>query len=208
MDRQAYIAKLESLSGKQKIAILLVTIVLVGGVYWYFLFNPKYKQVQSLEKDIKGLNDKIAELKKDLKELPELRAELKKRQKELVYAKTLLPESSKDVENLLSQIEKLGNSVGVEFLLFAPGQEKVEDFYASRAVKLRLQGPFHNLMTFFSKMSRLNRLVTLEDLQLKPGSRSGGSLQLLADSHISIYRTLSEKELKPKKSKKKRRKRK
>jgi type IV pilus assembly protein PilO len=195
MDRQAYIQKLESLSPKQKIAILLATILLVGGAYWYFSFNPKYKRVQALEKDISSLNQDIARLQNQLKKLPKLRAKLKEHKKELIYAKTLLPESSKDVENLLSQIEKLGNNVGVEFLLFAPGQERVHDFYASRSVKLRLNGPFHNLMTFFSEMSRLNRLVTLEDLQLKPNKKRDGSLLLLADSHISIYRTLSEKEL-------------
>jgi type IV pilus assembly protein PilO len=119
----------------------------------------------------------------------------------MIYAQSLLPETSADVENLLSAIEKLGNDAGIDFLLFTPGQVKKHDFYASRTVAVRFQGTFHNLMRFFDHLSRLDRLVTLESVQLRPVSKSQSQkISLQADCQLQIYKVLSEQEMKNQKS--------
>lgn len=206
MDREALVKRLETLSRAQKLLILFFTVALLGAAYWYFLFRPEYDNLKRLEKDVAQLEDTIRNYRIKVAKLPKLEKKLEAQQREFVYAKTLLPESSSDVENLLSEIEKLGNDNGLDFLLFSPGNEKIHDFYASRQVQLRLQGPFHNLMHFFSLISRLNRLVTLENLQLRPGKGRGpnGEIVLNSDSQILIYRTLTEAELAAKNKKKKR----
>ncbi len=206
MDREALVKRLETLSRAQKLLILFFTVALLGAAYWYFLFRPEYDNLKRLEKDVAQLEDTIRNYRIKVARLPKLEKKLEAQQREFVYAKTLLPESSSDVENLLSEIEKLGNDNGLDFLLFSPGNEKIHDFYASRQVQLRLQGPFHNLMHFFSLISRLNRLVTLENLQLRPGKGRGpnGEIVLNSDSQILIYRTLTEAELAAKNKKKKR----
>jgi type IV pilus assembly protein PilO len=204
MDREALVKKLETLSRAQKLLILVLTVALLGAAYWYFLFRPEYESMQRLKKDIAQLENTIRNYRHKVARLPELEKKLKAQQREFVYAKTLLPESSSDVEDLLSEIEKLGNDNGLEFLLFSPGKETMHDFYASRKVQLRLEGPFHNLMHFFSQISRLDRLVTLENLQLRPGKGRGPNDEIVlnSDSQISIYRTLTEAELAAKKKKK------
>jgi type IV pilus assembly protein PilO len=119
----------------------------------------------------------------------------------MLHAQTLLPETSADVENLLSSIEKLGNDAGIDFLLFTPGQRKTHDFYASRTVSVRFQGTFHNLMRFFDHLSGLDRLVTLESVQLRPVSKiTPKNVSLQADCQLQIYRVLSEQEKKAQKS--------
>jgi type IV pilus assembly protein PilO len=196
--------KLDTLSTAKKILILALTVILLAGGYWYFHFQPAYTNIQGLEKDITQLEQTIARFRAKVAKLPELKQKLASRQQELVYARTLLPDSTHAVENLLSQIEKLGKDVGVDFVLFSPGREKVHDFYATRSVNLRLQGPFHHLMRFFSRISRLQRLVTLESLNLQPASaKKNDTIILSANSRISIYRALTEKELEARKKKKK-----
>jgi len=206
MDREALVKRLETLSKAQKLLILVFTVALLGAAYWYFLFRPEYESLKQLKKDVAQLEATIRNYRHKVARLPELEKKLKAQEKEFVYAKTLLPESSSDVENLLSEIEKLGNDNGLEFLLFSPGKETTHDFYASRQVQLRLEGPFHNLMEFFSQISRLNRLVTLESLQLRPGKGRGPNDEIVlnSDSQISIYRTLTEAEVAAKENKKKR----
>lgn len=196
--------KLDALSTAKKLLLLAGTVILLAGGYWYFYFQPTYTRIQGLEKDISQLEQTIARFRAKVAKLPELKKKLESRQQELVYARTLLPDSTHAVENLLSQIEKLGKDVGVDFVLFSPGGEKIHEFYATRSVNLRLKGPFHHLMRFFSRISRLQRLVTLESLNLQPASaKKNETIILSANSRISIYRALTEQEIEAKKKKKK-----
>jgi len=193
MDRTAQTEKLDKLTSKQKIAIVCGTILAVLALYWFFFFSPSYSKLEDIKKEISQLENKINQKKVQAAKLPKLEKKLRKNKKEMQYARDLLPKSQVGIENLLSQIEKLGKKVGVEFISFVPANESVREFYVTREVKLLLKGPFHNLMTFFNKLSSLNRLVTLESLRLKP-RRNPEKTVLRTNSKIFLYRTLTPQE--------------
>ncbi len=189
MDRAAAIERLENLTRNQKILIVAGTIVAVLAIYWFLFFSPGYEHIKNLKKDVSDLQDTIEKKRQQIPELKRLEAKLKRHEKEKKYAWDLLPDSQVGIENLLSQIEQLGKQEGVEFISFVPQNESVKEFYATRGVKLQLIGPFHNLMTYFNKLSSLNRLVTLEDLQLSP-KRGSEATVLRTDCKINLYRTV------------------
>ncbi len=201
MNRQAIIDKLEGLSQKQKwlIAIAAVLLLLLG--YWYLFFLPQQNTVKQLEQEIANLDQTIPVLTRKLNRLPELKKEFASLEQELIFARNLLPKSNSDIETLLSDIEVLGNEQGIEFLLFAPGQEKHHEYYVSRSVNLNINGRFHNLMLFFSRLSRLNRLVTLENVKLRPLQNIQNQTYLSANCVIFLYRVLTEAELEARKKK-------
>jgi type IV pilus assembly protein PilO len=204
MNKDKILHKIDHLSRAQKILLFSGAIGLSLLVYWFFFFQPQYDRIESLEKNIKQLQKKHSVYEKKVAKLPQLEKKYQSLEHEFIYAETLLPETSQGVENLLSAIEKLGNSLGVEFILFVPGTEKHHNFYATRSVTLRIQGPFHNLMHFFSKMSRLDRLVTLESAQFQPQKADNMSPAIIeANTKISVYRSLTQQEQQAKATKKK-----
>lgn len=180
----------------RKVLVCLAALAGIVTLSWYLLLKPQMDKIQSLQQDIGRLDQEIATARAQVKALPKLKKEVAAKRRVLVYAQTLLPDTDADAENLLSSIEELGNDAGIDFLLFTPGKEKNHDFYASRSVDVRFQGTFHNLMHFFDRLSGLDRLVTLESVQLHPvtdNQTTGVSLQ--ADCRLNIYRMLSEQEL-------------
>ncbi|MFW6217050.1 MAG: type 4a pilus biogenesis protein PilO [Desulfohalobiaceae bacterium] len=196
MNKQALLQKIDSLNPGRKIFLLLVCRGLLLALYWFFFLKDSLQQVSSLQDEIDSLQQEISSYEEQVSQMPKLEQKLQSREKELIYAQRLLPESMHDVENLLAEIEELGKDVGVEFLLFEPGEEEVQDFYAMQLVNLRVQGPFHNLMQYFSRMSRLNRLVTLESLRLQPeGPQGEEQVELMAPARIAVYRALTQEEL-------------
>lgn len=199
MTRDQLIQKLDRLSNVQKISLFVGIICLTICIYWFFFFKPQYESIKPLEKDIRHLEQKIDIYQKKVARLPELEKRYRSLQDEFAYAETLLPETSQGVERLLSSIERLGNQQGIEFLLFVPGKESQHEFYATRSVNLRIQGPFHNLMRFFSQMSRLNRLVSLERVQLHPRNSKDHNQVIEANTRISVYRSLTQEEIKAQK---------
>lgn len=196
MSREALVKSLERLSLLQKILILVATLIILVGAFWWFLFKPKWERVAPLEKEISTITTQISSYRKELEDLPRLEQEYESQKVKLTYANTLLPENVEEIEELLAEIERLGRDVGIEFLLFAPGSETVLEHYATRTVTLKLSGPFHNLMTFFSRMSRFDRLVSLNNLTLRPsGQVQAGGVVLSADASILVYRALSSEEI-------------
>ncbi len=185
----------------RKVLVSCFTGLALVAALWFFLFKPQVDEIQAMQQDIRRLDKNIAKYRAQVKALPQFQEDVAEQRRELAFAQTLLPETNSDAENLLSSIEKLGNDVGIEFLLFTPGQEKEHDFYASRTVNVRFQGTFHNLMRFFDHLSTLDRLVTLESVQLRPVSSSRtDNVSLQADCQLCIYRMLSAEERKAKKS--------
>lgn len=192
------IENIEKYPRKYRIIVFLLIILLVTAGYWYFIFNPKKNQIKSLEKDIEELNRQIALKRKKIAQFKKLEINVKEKQRIFYYAKKLLPDTTVEIENLLANIETLGNDVGVEFLLFKPGSETRSDFYAKRRLTLKIRGYFPNLMLFFSHISNLNRLVTLDSVSFIPNKNH----MVTANCELSIYRSLTELELKAIKQKK------
>ena len=197
MDSRALTKRLENLNKLHQLAILVVLIVVVVGGYAFFSFMPNLERKGMLQEDIQSLETSITANRRLAARLPELEEEMEAREYELLLAKMLLPEDAQERERLLAAIERLGMDVGVEFLLFQPGAEVQHDFYASREVQLRMRGEFHNLITFFDRMARLDRLVSLDRLRLQPTAVAGtGPVILNAESTIQVYRALTEQEIK------------
>jgi type IV pilus assembly protein PilO len=203
MGRDEIIQKLERLSGTHKLLMFGGVIVLGCALFYFFSLKPQMDKVNELKDRISSLESSIATYRQQVKKLPELEKKLESKKKEVIYAKKLLPESSSDVENLLSSIEKLGKDAGVQFLLFAPGGENKKKFYATRQVNLKLRGAFHNLMRFYSDISHLDRLVTVKSVDLKPIKQDGQNRVVLsANSELAVYRALTEQEIKARKKNK------
>ena len=196
MDKSSVSKKFAELSSVQLLLILLGLAGLVYGAYWYFILDAKLVQITKAQQEIEKLDKDIALYRAQVAKLPELERSLALRNKELYYAKTLLPEDSRALEMLLSSFEKLGRDENVEFILFQPGAEQIQEFYATRSVQLQISGTFHRLVTYFDRLARLDRLVTIQNVTFSPVSDFSPTEKYLNTSLVlQVYRALTEAEI-------------
>lgn len=114
-----------------------------------------------------------------------------------------LPNKSQ-MDALLVDINQAGLGRGLQFELFRPAPaETVKDFYAELPVAVRVTGSYHDMGQFASDVAQLSRIVTLNDISIKP---AGNDRRILAmDTSAKTFRYLDEEEvLKQRKSAKKR----
>ena len=207
MDKSSVSKKIAELSPLQLSLIVLGLAISVYGLYWYFILDEKLIQITKAEQTVAQLEKDIALYRTQVANLPELERNLALRKKELYYAKTLLPEDSRALEMLLSSFEKLGRDENVEFILFQPGAEQIQDFYATRTVQLQISGTFHRLVTYFDRLSRLDRLVSIQDINFTPVSDFSPTEKYLNTSLVlQVYRALTEAEIKAREEAKKQKK--
>ena len=79
----------------------------------------------------------------------------------------------------------MGAQVGLENILFQPQVEQAKEFYAMIPVRLDLIGTYHELGTFFDRISKLNRILKVDSVTL---TRQKDSARLQVNCTIVTYR--------------------
>ena len=117
-----------------------------------------------------------------------------------------LPDRSQ-MDGLLTDINQAGLGRGLEFELFKPGQETKAEFYAQMPISIKVQGTYHELGAFATDISKLSRIVTLNDLVItnpnkaagKDAKAKSGDVILTMEAVAKTYRYLDADELAAKK---------
>lgn len=197
MDKLSFAKKFSLLPFFQKLLLFFAIAAGMLGGYWYFILDDRLIEINKAGQTIERLDQEIAAFRIQVAKLPELERSLDLRRKELYYAKTLLPEDNRALEMLLASFEKLGRDENVEFILFQPGAETQADFYATRSVQLQISGTYHRLMTYFDRLSRLDRLVKIQNVTFSPVSDFSPTEKYLnVNLELQVYRALTEAEIK------------
>jgi len=133
---------------------------------------PKNKQIGILHNKLINIENEIVRSEAKIKRLDFLIAENRKLKKRLAQLREQLPKE-KEVSVLLKQISELGQQSGLEILLWKPEKKRVEPkgLYVEIPVKVQVLTHYHSLGDFFSKISRLPRLVNIKDISLSTESR-------------------------------------
>lgn len=177
------------------IVILILCAALLGAGYW---FDTK-DQLVALE----SAQDKETELKRifEIKQrksanLKALREQLKDMKESFGNLLRLLPNKT-EIEGLLVDISQSGLAAGLEFELFKPSAEQVEDFYAIQPIAIRVTGTYHEFGNFISSVAALPRIVTQHDVNMisKSGGTIGANDELVMNMIAKTYRYLEEEEI-------------
>jgi len=145
------------------VGLLAGAAIYLGAYYW---------QIKPMQLDLARQDTQLAELQSKIQEgraarakLPQFREEVA--QLELVLEKLLriLP-SRRNTGALLRRIREIAEQGDFNLISFAPGGYVDRDFYVEWPVAIQLQGTYHNLGLFFDRVSRLPRIVNIQNLKL------------------------------------------
>lgn len=181
------------------LSILLSLLVAAG--YW-FLWKPSLDELDLAKGKEAQLRDVFLEKKREAVNLPAYQQQMVDIERTFGALLRQLPNKSQ-MDGLLTDINKVGQDQGLEFELFKPGQEKVADFYAEMPIAIRVTGGYFDLGQFAVGISKLSRIVTLNDLKITPSTGKEG--QMSVEAVAKTFRYLDASEMAPKKEKKSRR---
>ena len=104
------------------------------------------------------------------------------------------------MDGLLTDINQAGLGRGLEFDLFKPGQESAADFYAEMPIQIKIKGNYHDIGAFATDISKLSRIVTLNDMSIAPMNKDSKDSMLTMDAVAKTYRYLDSSEVATKKA--------
>jgi type IV pilus assembly protein PilO len=188
---EPFFEKVEKIGRIQRILIYVGAFVILIGPFVYFFYLPKLKQIDQLTKDSESLSVQLVAARREAGQLQAWRDKEKQAETNFNIAKKALPQT-KEIPSLLTAISESGQEAGLEFLLFKPENERTQQFYAEIPVSIKVTGRYHDLAAFFDKVSRLARLVTVDNIQLAAPAK--GKIDKLETTCTAItYRFVEEK---------------
>jgi type IV pilus assembly protein PilO len=180
---------------QQKIAVLAGLILFLLLVGYFYVYMPGGDKLARLTEEIEGVRADRDRKRVLSANLPKLQKELQEGEARLKAAMAQLPDR-KEIPDLLSSLSTKARESGLEILLFRPRAENFQDFYAEIPVDIVVRGGFFNAVTFFDEVGKLNRLVNIDNIDLKSPKISGDQVILDISTLATTYRFLDEAERK------------
>ena len=95
-----------------------------------------------------------------------------------------------EIDDLLLDISNAGTGSGLEQKVFKPNPEIRKDFYAELPITIVLEGDYHQMGDFASRVAALPRIVTLHNFNI-----TGQGETLKMDIEAKTYRYLEDDEV-------------
>ncbi|MBW2065834.1 MAG: type 4a pilus biogenesis protein PilO [Deltaproteobacteria bacterium] len=167
MKTEAFFQKVGEIKMPIRILIFVGTIVVLGGAYLWFVYLPKTGEIAETKQRIAQLESKLRRAKVRAKALKKFEAEYAQVDAQFKEALRLLP-NKKEIPSLLRTITQMGTESQLEFRLFRPQRERTRDFYIEIPVSIEVSGNYHNVAVFFDKVGRMERIVNILNVSMKP----------------------------------------
>ena len=188
------------LEPKVKVLAFILIFALPAVAFFFLFLKPNLAEIDRLTAQQTQLEQELQKAKTRARDLPKLEADLARIQLEFDKKSALLPRE-KEIPQLLRDISALGTNTGLDFLRFKPMPAVPRDFYNDVPVSINVRGPYHSVGSFFDRVSKLERIVSVTNIKMSSPKLEGGEMLLNSDCQLVTYQ-FTDKEL-PKDPKKK-----
>jgi type IV pilus assembly protein PilO len=176
----------------------VLAIVLIALGYW-FLWSPEIDELDQAKAKEQELRQTFLTKKAQAVKVDAYKQQMIDIEKTFGALLKQLPDKSQ-MDGLLTDINQAGLGRGLEFDLFKPGQETVADFYAEMPIQIKIKGSYHDVGAFATDISKLSRIVTLNDLNIAPLNKDVKDSILTMEATAKTYRYLDSSEIAAKKA--------
>lgn len=202
MNVQQIVKELQTLDQKNpgnwplwfRIAVVAAVMLGIAGFgYWYFV-TPLLDDLAAAQQEEVGLKEEFERKQRKVAALDALKEQLAEMERSFGTMLRVLP-SKAEIANLLIDISQTRLANSLEEELFQPQGESPKEFYAEVPNRITVVGTYHEMGGFVSGVAALPRIVTIEDVDIKPAGGAAGSGQLRMMAVVKTYRYLDDTEV-------------
>ncbi len=178
-----------------RIAAVILMAVVVIGLGSYLLIKPEYEVLQGEKATEVGLREEFERKQKKVAALDAYKEQLKEMERSFGAMLRQLP-SKTEVANLLNDISQTRVASALDEELFEPQNDIPKEFYAEIPNKIVVTGQYHQMGEFVSAVAALPRIVTIDEVELRPvGGQGADKDKLRMSAFAKTYRYLDDSEI-------------
>jgi type IV pilus assembly protein PilO len=165
---------------------LMAFIAILGGVFWYFVYDPSMQQIKRLKNERKEKSAKVAEAEEIVKNYDKFKQEKEKVEAELNEALKKLPKG-REIPSLLEKINESVITAGLNISTFQPGALSDKGLYSEFPINITMTGGYHEFARFTDTVSKLDRIVTIGTINMTPIKTPTGEDSLSIVAQATTY---------------------
>lgn len=174
-----------------KLVTLLLALIATILVSYFVDWQYQIERIDASSRKETVLRDSFLNKKRQAIDLEAYRQQLRDIEKSFGALLKQLPSKS-EMDALLTDINQAGLGRGLQFELFKPAAtENLSDFYAELPINIRVTGNYHDMGAFASDISKLSRIVLLNDIGITQSKEGALAMDVVAKT----YRYLDEEEI-------------
>jgi type IV pilus assembly protein PilO len=193
MNLSTILEKLSRIARNQRIAIYVGVVALLAGALFAAFYLPTSTTLEQLENKRREYKEKLAKVEVRVANRNLAKERLRQLQADLTQALKELP-NQREIPGLLKGISTTGKKVGLEVRQFRPLVEITREYVAEVPVELEVGGSFHEVAMFFDRLSDMNRIVYVKDIQMGAPEERGGKVYLTVTGKAVTFRFLTKEE--------------
>ncbi|MHB8914656.1 MAG: type IV pilus inner membrane component PilO [Thiobacillus sp.] len=173
-----------------KLGALGVLIVMIVAAGWWFDWRGGMSELETAKQKEGDLRSAFTTKKVQAINLEAYKKQLADIDQAFGALLKQLP-NKQEMDALITDVNQAGLGRGLQFELFKPEAESIAEFYAETPIKVKVTGGYHDIASFVSDISKLSRIVTLQDISIEPAK--DGVLNM--DATVKTYRYLDDEEV-------------
>jgi type IV pilus assembly protein PilO len=157
------------------VALAIAVILVLAGLY--VPFSPVAQERTEYDKAVQDrtkLNQEVTQLQVYKQRYGELKQQMDALNKQLDTLKTIVPEE-KEVDEFIRQVQGAASASNVQLRRLTSQAIVTKEFHYEMPFEAQADGPYFNVLDFFSRLSRLSRIINVGDLQFNDPSGAKGA---------------------------------
>jgi type IV pilus assembly protein PilO len=157
------------------VALAIAVILVLAGLY--APVSPVAQERAAYDDAVKArtkLNQEVTQLQVYKQRYGELKQQMDALNKQLDTLKTIVPEE-KEVDEFIRQVQGAAAASNVQLRRLTAQNIVPKDYHYEMPFEAQADGPYFNVLDFFSRLSRLSRIINVGDLQFDDATSGRGT---------------------------------
>ena len=158
-------AKFDEMTLAMKLGILALVAGIVGGVFYFWPLGSMYDDIKQLRSQVADKRAENARLREFIPKLAAMEKHMAELEQQLAEEKKIVPDE-KEADQFIKYLHDTAAAAGVEVRRYTAMPTSNHDFYTEVPFQLDLDGPYYSMLNFFDRIGKVERIITIGNLQV------------------------------------------
>lgn len=158
------------MSPGKKFGITIGAVVVLALVIGFLVLKPMYDQNTQKATALKARLAEIEQLRPLVKKERDLDTNIEQLKQQLERQRTVVPDD-KQADQFVHVLQEQASAAGIEIRRYTAKPVATRDYYSEVPFEIDIDGPYYGVLSFFEKVSRLERIINIGNLQMATPGR-------------------------------------
>jgi type IV pilus assembly protein PilO len=167
-------AKFSEMSAGARLLVMGLVALMIGTAYYFLYYNAKNQENQQLAAKIADKKAENERLREFVPKLAQLNRDMAILEQQIEREKKVVPDDT-DADQFIRLLHDTAATSGIEIRRYTSMPVANHEFYSEVPFAIDIDGPYYSVLNFFQRVSELERIVNIDNLQMASPKNTGAA---------------------------------